>query len=145
RRSSLIEARSSPSTRNWPEVGRSMPAIRFSSVVLPEPEGPIRQRNSPSSTSRSTFSRAGTARESRRKILDSLRISTTGFDMGQSLPRDHAFADSCESSLPTRLIPYNSRWRGYEFLNDVTLTRRCAPPSPKEAVKKSNHQGTKTQ
>ncbi len=34
-------------------------------------------------------------------------------------------------SISSRLILYNSRWQGSEFLNDVTLTRRCAPPSPK--------------
>ena len=33
-----------------PASRRSSPAIRFSRVVLPEPEGPIRARNSPSST-----------------------------------------------------------------------------------------------
>src|SRR5438105_10750178 len=35
-----------------PALGRSRPAIRFSRVVLPEPDGPISARNSPSGTSR---------------------------------------------------------------------------------------------
>ncbi len=41
-----------PATITLPDVGRSMPAIRFSSVVLPEPDGPMSATNSPSGTSR---------------------------------------------------------------------------------------------
>src|SRR6478752_9759554 len=41
---------SSPSSRMVPAVGNSSPAIMRSVVVLPQPEGPSRQRNSPSST-----------------------------------------------------------------------------------------------
>ena len=37
-------ATSVPATLTCPEVGRSIPAIRFSSVVLPEPDGPMRAR-----------------------------------------------------------------------------------------------------
>ena len=39
-----------------PEVGVSMPAMRFSRVVLPEPDGPMSERNSPRGTSRDRFS-----------------------------------------------------------------------------------------
>jgi hypothetical protein len=42
-----------------PPVGWSMPAIRFSKVLLPEPLGPIRAMNSASLTSRSTPSSTG--------------------------------------------------------------------------------------
>src|SRR4029079_16561164 len=41
---------SSPSSRMAPAVGSSSPAIMRSVVVLPQPEGPSRQRNWPSST-----------------------------------------------------------------------------------------------
>src|SRR5260221_6580893 len=41
---------SSPPSRMVPAVGSSSPAIMRSVVVLPQPEGPSRQRNSPSST-----------------------------------------------------------------------------------------------
>src|SRR5262245_9358841 len=41
-------ATSSPSRRIWPEVGSSSPAIILSVVVLPQPEGPSRQKNEPS-------------------------------------------------------------------------------------------------
>lgn len=36
-----------PSNRIWPESGRSNPAIMRNSVVLPQPEGPSRVKNSP--------------------------------------------------------------------------------------------------
>ncbi len=41
-------ATSVPATTTLPEVGRSIPAMRFSRVVLPEPEGPMSATNSPS-------------------------------------------------------------------------------------------------
>src|SRR5215831_7992509 len=41
---------SSPSRRMVPASGRMVPAIRSSSVVLPEPFGPIRPRISPAET-----------------------------------------------------------------------------------------------
>ena len=37
--------------KNSPEVGESIPAIRFRRVVLPEPDGPMSERNSPRGTS----------------------------------------------------------------------------------------------
>src|SRR5512143_2118648 len=45
----IVETSRSPTTIR-PEVGRSMPAMRFRSVVLPEPEGPMSAMKSPSST-----------------------------------------------------------------------------------------------
>ena len=44
---------SSPATRTVPAVGWSIPAMRFRSVVFPEPEGPISASNEPSGMSRS--------------------------------------------------------------------------------------------
>src|SRR5580693_7046885 len=41
---------SSPASRMRPEDGSSSPAIMRSVVVLPQPDGPSRQKNSPSST-----------------------------------------------------------------------------------------------
>ena len=43
---------SSPATKMRPRLGCSKPASMVSVVVLPEPEGPSRVRNSPASTSR---------------------------------------------------------------------------------------------
>jgi hypothetical protein len=50
-----------------------MAAIMFSSVVLPEPEGPMSARNSPVAMSMETSSRALTSKVSRLKILLTLR------------------------------------------------------------------------
>ena len=44
---------SSPPTSTVPEVGSLKPAIIRSVVVLPQPEGPSREKNSPAATSRS--------------------------------------------------------------------------------------------
>jgi hypothetical protein len=41
-----------PFTATWPRLGFSKPAIRFSSVDLPQPEAPSSTRNSPRFTSR---------------------------------------------------------------------------------------------
>ena len=38
---------STPSSRIWPSVGRSNPAIMRRLVVLPQPEGPSSEKNSP--------------------------------------------------------------------------------------------------
>src|SRR3982751_1252149 len=43
-------ATSSPPRKILPEVGSSSPAIMRNVVVLPQPDGPSRQKNSPSST-----------------------------------------------------------------------------------------------
>ncbi len=52
--------RSTRSPRMWisPELGATKPPITFRVVVLPQPEGPSRQKNSPSWMSRSTGSSA---------------------------------------------------------------------------------------
>src|SRR3954467_1264558 len=44
---------SSPAMRTTPEVGAVKPPMMFNVVVLPHPEGPSRQKNSPSRISRS--------------------------------------------------------------------------------------------
>src|SRR4051794_41948807 len=49
-----------------PFVARSSPAIRFRSVDLPDPEGPISARYSPSSTVRSRSTSTGMRNSSRR-------------------------------------------------------------------------------
>ena len=55
-----------PPTITLPLVGRSMPAIRLSSVVLPEPEGPMSARKSPDGTPSETPLSTGTSNVSRR-------------------------------------------------------------------------------
>jgi len=51
--------KSSPSSRTDPSSGISSPAMARSSVVLPEPEGPSRARNSPGSARSETPFSAG--------------------------------------------------------------------------------------
>ncbi len=50
RSAARLKVTSSPSSRIFPEVGSSSPAIIRSVVVLPQPEGPSMTKNSPSST-----------------------------------------------------------------------------------------------
>src|SRR5216684_1239506 len=79
---------SRPPIRISPDVGSSSPAIIRRSVVLPEPEGPRRTRNSPSRLSRSTLTTAPTF--PRLKTLFSLRVSTTAipsFPLGENTPQ----------------------------------------------------------
>ena len=47
-----LSVTSSPASRIRPEVGNSSPAIMRKVVVLPQPDGPSRQKNSPSSTTK---------------------------------------------------------------------------------------------
>ena len=49
-----------PATSTVPDVGVSTQPIRFSSVVLPLPDGPAIDRNSPPRTSSETPRSAGT-------------------------------------------------------------------------------------
>ena len=53
-------AMSFPSISRRPVVGSSKPAIMRSSVVLPQPEGPSKAKNSPSRMSTDTSSTATT-------------------------------------------------------------------------------------
>src|ERR1700722_4489358 len=58
-----------------PEVGVSRSAMTRSSVVLPQPEGPMKETNSPFATLRLALSRAWTALSPVSKVSDRLRIS----------------------------------------------------------------------
>src|SRR5215216_4266561 len=57
----MARPRSRPSMRISPSLISRRPASTLRRVVLPQPEGPRRTRNSPSSTLRSRFSRTVTA------------------------------------------------------------------------------------
>src|SRR5690242_5560788 len=76
---SLIDARSAPATSIAPFVGRSRPAIRLSSVDLPEPDGPMSASNEPSGTSRSRLSRTLIGSLLRQKVLAIPLSLTIGF------------------------------------------------------------------
>src|SRR5690348_17059729 len=64
---------SSPATLMVPRVGTSSPPSRFSSVVLPEPLGPMKATNSPFSTSRLSPCRTSISSLPRRYFLSSPR------------------------------------------------------------------------
>src|SRR5260370_28622207 len=65
-------------TRMVPWLGWSRPAISLSSVVFPEPLGPIRARNSPSGTSRLRSFSTSICSLPRRKYLCRLLTRTIG-------------------------------------------------------------------
>ena len=50
-----------PSSRTSPAVGSSSPATHLSSVVLPQPDGPTMQTNSPAATSNDRSPTASTS------------------------------------------------------------------------------------
>src|SRR5262245_55124821 len=84
---------STPSIRIEPASGLSIPAMRLSSVDLPEPEGPIRPRKSPRCTSNERSCSTGTTWPPRRYDLNTLRISMSF--MPASL-HGHAVGDPVE-------------------------------------------------
>src|SRR5580704_8735216 len=59
-----------------PAVGRSRSAMTRSSVVLPQPDGPMKETKSPSAISRSTFDSASTSPSAVWKVSDMPRALT---------------------------------------------------------------------
>src|SRR5437762_1119110 len=72
-----------------PRVGRSMPASRFSSVDLPEPDGPISPSKSPSGTLIDTRSRTGISIVSRLYDLVTSRSSIKAISRLQTFHPHH--------------------------------------------------------
>ena len=86
---------STPASSTVPASGRSNPAIRRSSVVLPEPDGPSMVKNSPSATSRSTPATAASCPYMRRTPVS--RIAGTplaGFPLADPVPAVPVPADA---------------------------------------------------
>src|SRR5215213_6533395 len=73
-----ISAMPIPPTRSTPPSGLSMPAMRFKSVLLPEPEGPISATNSPAAISSVMSFSTGTICPPRRYDFERFLISTIG-------------------------------------------------------------------
>src|SRR5689334_7344882 len=69
---------SMPATRSTPLSGLSMPAMRLSSVVLPEPDGPISAVKSPAWMSSVMSESTGTTCPPRTYDFARCRISTSG-------------------------------------------------------------------
>ena len=81
---------SAPPIRSSPESGLSSPAIRLSSVVLPEPDGPMMPRNSASGTSRLRCLRTSIRSPPREKDLTTLRMCMIGW-LDMVAPKIYAF------------------------------------------------------
>ena len=78
-----------PYSRIWPSVGSSKPPIMRNVVVLPQPDGPSSEKNSPSPMMRSTRSTAVTSprREWNRLAIPTSSIAGT---VPAEAPRDLA-------------------------------------------------------
>src|SRR5262249_51856641 len=78
-----------PSIKTAPASGFSRPAIKFRSVVLPQPEGPTRQTNSPLPIENDmSWTAAVTPRDADLKRLETARTSITRYDGARSMPYD---------------------------------------------------------
>src|SRR5579872_5274681 len=66
-----------PLTSSVPEVGCCKSAITRNIVVLPQPDGPIKETNSPSATCRSTLESASTWPSAVSKVSEIAFASTT--------------------------------------------------------------------
>src|SRR3989304_1493838 len=92
----------SPPTETAPAVGESRPPMMFRSVLLPEPEGPMRARNPPFARLRSSPSRTWISSAPRLKVL--LTFSTR-----TSAPFDSLIAPAPPLHLhppgPRKLLP----------------------------------------
>src|SRR5499427_4439061 len=86
-----------PPTSTVPPVGVSSPPMRLSSVVLPEPDGPISARKSPAGISRFTFRNTSMRSEPRVKCFCTPAIRTS-----MSPIRETPFRGS---GLGTRTLP----------------------------------------
>jgi len=78
-RAARAAAGAMPKTVALPEEGGMRSATTRSSVDLPQPDGPSRERNPPCSTSKLTSCRAVTVRRSVTKRTVTLRQSTAVF------------------------------------------------------------------
>src|ERR1700749_4976410 len=69
-----------PLTRTLPSLGCSRSAMMRRRVVLPQPEGPMNETNSPGATARSTPASAWTSPSAVSKVRETPRASTGGGD-----------------------------------------------------------------
>src|SRR4029453_9448123 len=76
---------SSPASLPWPASGSPSPATMRSTVLLPQPDGPRRERNSPGAASRDTSSTATTAPNALRS-RETLSAGAAPLTAGDALP-----------------------------------------------------------
>src|SRR5882724_5388381 len=111
-----------PASSTRPSSGRSKPAISRRVVVLPEPEGPSRVKNSPAGISRSTRSTATTSPYVLR--MPSSRTSISAAGIGCAAGSDSAsagvakrFLQQVEAALEQWVVDRE----GDEYANDVSV------------------------
>src|SRR5678815_3878687 len=97
---------SRPSSQMLPPLGTSNPATSRSSVVLPHPDGPSRQKNSPASMSRLTSSTA--VKSPKRRVM--LRISSSA--IRTSIAKKCAILTNERRHAPKNKIPGSVKSRG---------------------------------
>src|SRR3990172_3390499 len=119
----ILRARGGRSFTTWPpmrispEVGSSSPAIIRRRVVFPQPDGPSRTRNSPSSVERSTPLTALTSPKNFLTFLVSTvaispGISSVGIGLTWSVPpRDQHERRLLFGEPPSYLHRYPYRWQ----------------------------------
>src|SRR3989442_9958535 len=105
-----------------PSSGRSKPAISRSVVVLPEPDGPSRVKNSPAGISRSTRSTATTSPYVLRMPASRTSISAAGMESAAGSDSASAgvakrFLQQVEPALEQRVVDRE----GDENANDVSV------------------------
>src|SRR5712691_3482104 len=105
-----------------PSSGRSKPAISRSVVVLPEPDGPSRVKNSPAGISRSTRSTATTSPYVLRMPASRTSISAAGMECAAGSDSASAgvakrFLQQVEPALEQRVVDRE----GDKDTNDVSV------------------------
>src|SRR5579864_692254 len=131
---SVMRETSDSPIQTSPSLGLSRPAMRFNSVVLPEPLGPMRPKNSPSGTSRLRLLRTSICSLPRVKNLCTPRTRTIGLPaMGTptcfllviSRPLDHYSTEMIlRAPNDRRVLPAFLMLRLDQFLVDFAIEER---------------------
>ena len=114
-----------PRAGSCPAVGFSNPAIIRRHVVLPEPDGPSMEKNSPSRTSRSTPSTAATS--PKRLTTPSRRTATCAFAAGDAVGQ-------CSRLCRPISIPLETLARIAQHLDRESRSRQGGPRGQPQAA-----------
>ena len=96
---------SRPPTMMWPLVTVSMVDTQFSSVVLPEPEGPMMPTNSPAATSKETPARAWVTESRLPKTFSMERTDRMGEPAGRGAAAWTPWEAAAEAPAPWATRP----------------------------------------
>src|ERR1700679_2558315 len=122
----------SPSTMTAPSLGVSSPARMLSTVVLPQPECPITQANSPRWIDSQRFSNTATSPPEGARY----RLAIASIEMNLSVIASHACParGAARSDVPQMRDPLLRA--GSRFCT-ASLSRRSAPGTPKLIARSS--------